>query len=235
VYLSRTALVVNAQAIARVPPHFERGFHDRPGVKGRQDFLLPALDEVVSQASTSRHSPGTIAVLADGSTPYRPLMEVLLTLLRERYSSVQLVGQGRDGPVGVKVYAPTAVTPEDCSPESSDPRVPGVRHWTSVTLLGDGVRLLSGGNTIRGGCDPDGPGFGLPMSGGDYDYDALERCLVSLRQGQRACATSDAWFSASEEVPLDRVMRALDVLRAAGFGRPHFSFPLSAWAHEPVR
>ncbi|HLV20577.1 MAG TPA: biopolymer transporter ExbD, partial [Polyangiaceae bacterium] len=51
----------------------------------------------------------------------------------------------------------------------------------TVLIVNDGFSIKASGGNVAPGCDGVGPGIAIPKRSGKYDYDALTRCAMKLK------------------------------------------------------
>jgi hypothetical protein len=180
VLVTRTALLVGGDPIpiTRFPEGLApgaTGLSERVKRGGAGNVLVPELGnelEHFGAQSEARREEAAFALLANASTPYGVIAEVLSTAWATRFARMDVAVRTHDARL-----AWIAVPIE---------RVVGaVGVWIgpapALSITGEGFALRWGGDDPGPGCDPRTGGTVVPMLEGRYDARALDACLRRIK------------------------------------------------------
>jgi uncharacterized protein YfiM (DUF2279 family) len=150
------------------------GLPERFKRNGASDFDVTELGNELVHLREQGAAPGStpaLAVLADATTPYRVLSEVLFTAASSGFERVDLAVRGRDGRLG---WLASSLSP---------PRP--FRVWKGfpprLFATDEGLTLRWRRGKTAPGCDLRAAGAVLPKAGGAYDLGGLAACLRRLK------------------------------------------------------
>jgi hypothetical protein len=180
VLVTRTALRVGGDPvpIARFPEGLApgtTGLPERVKRGGAGNVLVPELGnelEHFGAQSKARGEAPAFAALADASTPYGVIAEVLSTAWAVRFARMDVAVRGRDARL-----AWIAVPLESADRVNEAWRGPA----PALSITGEGFALRWGAEKPGPGCDPRTGGTVIPAIEGRYDARGLERCLRRIK------------------------------------------------------
>ena len=198
---------------------------------GPSDLYLPDLGNGLSWwsevakagalAAGEEHTNGRVAVLADASTPYRVLLEVIFTAGQSELGRFDLGVRGADGKLGwVTSTAPPigAVRTRPALDATLD---------LSASVTPEGVSLRTAGGDVAPGCSGVGRGVTVPKVGGEHDWKSLTACARRLKDANPSFkAEREVVLVAGAATEYQTVIGAIDALGSDGeelFPDVHFA------------
>jgi hypothetical protein len=229
VIVTRTALLVGGDPspIARFPEGFApgtTGLPERVKRGGAGNVLVPELGnelEHFGARSKARGEAPAFAVLADASTPYGVVSEVISTAWAARFARMDVAVRGDDARLA---WIAVPLEPTDGIAEVWRGPAP------ALSITGEGFAIRWGWEKPGPGCDPGTGGTVVPVSEGRYDARGLEGCLRRIKAEAR-------WMDRETRLVLrpdpgvkwQDVVRALD---AAAASFPDLRFGSAAGAAD---
>ena len=188
---------------------------------GPNDLYLPDLGNGLSwwnevakagaRAAGEEYTNGRLAVLADASTPYRVLLEVIFTAGHSELGPFDLAVRGADGSLGWV----TSIAPPIGSLRTRPPLDRTLDLGASITT--EGVSLTTAVGDIAPGCGDVGRGVTVPKVGGDHDWKGLTACAKRLKNANPSFhAERSVGLVASPDTDYQTVIRAIDALGSDG-------------------
>ncbi len=195
-----------------------------PGSKrnGRDDLFLPDLGNGLTfwhdAAKARAHAePGelAVAVLADTSTPYRVLVEVLFTAGQSGFNRFEIAVRAADGSLRWIVSRPPQIS-------THDPR--GARPLSLAVFVTDaGASIRARGENVAPGCDSAGPGVTIPKVAGTYDHPGLTACLRKIKDlVEGAKEETTVTLTADPAIELQTIASTMDTLKGTREAGPLF-------------
>lgn len=176
---------------------------------GPNDLFIVPLAEAFARAP---RKSAAAAIGADGSTPYRVLMEVLFTAAQAHVATFQLLTRTADGFGAIELRIPRR---EDAPPADA----PSLGLYVVLTRNGLNVKTSTG--NMAPGCFSPGPGVTIPRGPGDLS--ALTACAASLRRADpRFAEETRATLTASPDTPFSELVAVMDALRTEPSGATGF-------------
>jgi biopolymer transport protein ExbD len=176
VRLTRTAILVGPNKIWDLPPH-DQVQQTGAGVgakrAGPNDLYLVPLAAALAKEG---QAADTVVIYADVETPFRLLLEVLLTCEQVNLKRYLLVTGARQGDRSGELRG-FETTPPKLKPPSKNGRSAAYL----VMLVTEGLDIKFEGGNVAPGCGEHGYGLTLPSGAGRYDLVALQACLRRLK------------------------------------------------------
>jgi len=179
VIISRTAILLGEEGkpIVKLPAReqlVKSGVGAEHKRSGTNDLYILPLVKAMKVTGSSE-----AIVVADATTPYRLLVEVLYSLGQ--------AGIGRYHLMVMKKSDPTIKPWTEPEPQAvpRKPSLPAIRGKTplglTVAISPTGIDLNTKAGSLATGCQKLGPSLTVPKRGNDYDYRALLSCLVHVK------------------------------------------------------
>jgi biopolymer transport protein ExbD len=203
-------------APAGLPANYKRS--------GPNDLFLPDLGNgltfwrTAAQASArargAEENDLAVAVLADASTPYRVLMEVLFTAGQSELGRFDLAVRAADGSLQWLVSrAPTMPS------RALDPRALAL----SIFVTDAGFSVHARGGNLAPGCDGVGPGVTMPKIAEAYDHRGLTACLRKIKDFvPEAKDETEVTLTAAPAIEFQTIVSTMDTLKGTAETGPLF-------------
>lgn len=207
---------LRALAATGLPASYKRG--------GPNDLFLPDLGNGLTfwhaAAQASARARGAeaaelaVAVLADASTPYRVLMEVLYTAGQSELGRFEFAVRAADGSLQWLVSrSPTMPS------RSLDPRALAL----SVLVTDAGFSVHARGGNVAPGCDSVGPGVTMPKIAEAYDHRGLTACLRKIKDLVPAAKDeTEVTLTAAPAIEFQTIVSTMDTLKGTAETGPLF-------------
>jgi biopolymer transport protein ExbD len=177
VVVTRTAILVGGDPIpiARFPEGLAPGTAELPERAAQASAggdLVNELEYFLAQSKARGEAPAA-AVLADGSTPFGVLSEVLSTVRRTGFARMDIGVRGRDARLAwIAMRLPPAVQVWEIWPGPAP----------ALSIDEEGFALRWGREPPAPGCDPRTGGTQVPAIAGRYDARGLETCVARIKR-----------------------------------------------------
>ncbi len=218
IVISRSELRLghDQRVLAKLPPPAERSRGFGGELKASpNDLKLLLLAGALAQMGPSVAQPARARVVADASTPYRILIEVLYTLGQSGVQHYELPVRGATGVAAITVTPPARMSPAD---------LPTHRLNLTVLVVDGGISVKGGGGNVGPGCTGVAPGLAFPRAGGAYDWPGVRACAEKLRASDPAFAhENQVVVVADSNIELETVVALMDSLRTSAGGQPLFT------------
>ncbi|CAN5503538.1 hypothetical protein BH09MYX1_BH09MYX1_32610 [soil metagenome] len=208
VVVSASAISVRGVDVMDLPVDGSHGADAKYKRSGPNDLYLVPLAEAYPGLDAGR-TARTIGIDFDDSTPYRVVIEVLVTLGQRDFEHWEIRRRGHAEML--------TITPPRFSTQSTGIAQPGLS--LSLLLVDGGMALKTAGGNVAPGCKGGGAGIAVPKRDNEPDYVALASCLHALKVLNQREHTMT--LSASPAIPFSEVWVAL----AVAIGDKHDLFP----------
>jgi len=90
----------------------------------------------------------------------------------------------------------------------------------TILIVNDGFSIKASGGNIAPGCQSPGPGITIPMKGGKFDYESLNKCAARLKKASPAFEDeTQAFIAANPGVAYETVIGVADAVRRSSDGK----------------
>lgn len=162
-------------------------------------------------------APGpSLGVIADASTSYRVLRELLFTATASGMGAVELA---RRSGAGLAWQAMT-LAPSLCTLGS--PRCDDRSLELEVHAGHEGISVRTLHGNVAPGCLYIGPGVALPSPPRAYDYAGLTACLSRVKKLPGSPMISGGYLAADPDIDLGTLLSILDAARSTAENEPLF-------------
>lgn len=218
-----TETILTFESVSALGPD---GFDETQKRSGKNDFYISPLARSLDLLKPADDSVGTIAIMADATTPYRALFEVFYTAGQNNFGVFHLLVRTKRGPASLRF------TP----PRVGGSQMPNAEALNLAAVIGaDGIKLKSSFGNIAPGCETDpavvaGPGVAVPNQSGSFDIATLVACVRNVKRANdgKYKDETNVTVAAERTIEFQHVVAIVDALRGdAGELFPEVTFAVS--------
>lgn len=187
------------------------------------EAVRDAVEAVRKEKALGAWIPAAIAI--DGSTPFKVVGEVLVTVQQSKFDRYSLVVRRDDGSLGAialgKGHEPTSQPPPSAASAGAPPAKDASIYF-GVRIGEDGFVVRAFNRELGPGCEVGGGTPTLAKKNSVYDVAALTACAQKTRERVPLSHDSFALLTATPKISFSDVVGAIDAVRAGTDGKPLF-------------
>jgi biopolymer transport protein ExbD len=219
VVVSTSAILLDGTQILRLPSRAElvvagvEAKHKRGG--NRNDLYIVTLGDALlairASDKTARHGAlNSATVVADPSTPYRLLLEVLFTLGQSEFGGYHLMALGATG-------STRSTTPPSLAKAYEGQPGSGGALTLKVWITDAGIAVKTSAGNVAPGCTREGPGLTLPRTDAGHDLEGLSACAERLKGARPELSEErEVLLAANASIDFATTLSVMDALRERG-------------------